>query len=553
MEHEEIISTLLSMCETDPDAVLSFINDAMMKDEILQSYTSLQFCKARAFQYKGLKPLVERPGDIQINTANKEELQRYLTDQNLNCLELSLAEFKKIEDSDFDFVKGMDITWWQSNLDGLASILEQFRPGKVQKILQKTKIMYFGIDRILNLPDTSKRISPDLIRPYLDTWIEYPSIVQNALIADIGNDSKGRQYLQIWFLGKSPDDFLDTDTFGDLKIGEIFIFNDGTYSAQLSDKPDNVDFSLQIPQIIQCRQCGGEIRTGKKFCANCGAAQELLNSSNSSSDNRDPQGSNTADEWIDSSRKLLSQNLFKEGLQALNNAISIDPNNAITWGLKGMAFNYLDQYNDSILALDRSITLNPNDADIWEAKGLALKSLKKFSEALDSINMSININPKSSLAWKYKGESLLNLNRNEEAILSFNQAIALDPTDIQLWLYRGLVQENLQQYQEAIHSYDQAINLDPTAFLAWESKGIIFEHLGKHEEAIKILDNAIKIFSGSERSWKYKGFGLAYLSHFDEAIYCLEKSISIFPEDNETQEFLRRVIILKNNNGGVPK
>ena len=236
MDASQVIADILNLSETEPEKALIVI-DELIKNKDLETFESLQFCKARAFQTKGLKPVIERPW-IQIKTTNREELMKYLVDDDLNNLELALSEYKKIEDSHPDFVvECLDREWWEDNIEGMGSILERCRPGMVQTIMRKTKFSFFGLERILDTPQKSKRISPELLKPYLYTWFEYPSIVKSAMIFDIDFDSKGRRYVEFWLFGKTIDDFLDDETFGEAKIGTLYIYDDKQYSLEPPEKP----------------------------------------------------------------------------------------------------------------------------------------------------------------------------------------------------------------------------------------------------------------------------------------------------------------------------
>jgi tetratricopeptide (TPR) repeat protein len=72
----------------------------------------------------------------------------------------------------------------------------------------------------------------------------------------------------------------------------------------------------------------------------------------------------------------------------LDEAIRLDPNYAIAWFNKGIAFGGLgwelkdqSKYNESLQALDKAIELNPLYANAWYFKGLTLKVLGRIPDA----------------------------------------------------------------------------------------------------------------------------------------------------------------------------
>jgi hypothetical protein len=118
----------------------------MTQHPVLRTYPFLKLCKARAYQVKGLKPLLEGPF-INIAIAEPDGLRWCISDENLNYLGLTLLELKQIEDIDSE---AMNIIG-EGFIDGVAIILEECRPGRVQQVLGRTKLRYFGISRIKDL------------------------------------------------------------------------------------------------------------------------------------------------------------------------------------------------------------------------------------------------------------------------------------------------------------------------------------------------------------------------------------------------------------------
>jgi hypothetical protein len=82
-----ICGEIFILCESNPDAGLEWIKKIISEKQVLESYVFLKFCKARAYQIKGVQPLKDRPF-VKVGVAGSEELRLYLNDENLNYLEL---------------------------------------------------------------------------------------------------------------------------------------------------------------------------------------------------------------------------------------------------------------------------------------------------------------------------------------------------------------------------------------------------------------------------------------------------------------------------------
>ena len=72
-------------------------------------------------------------------------------------------------------------------------------------------------------------------------------------------------------------------------------------------------------------------------------------------------------------------------------------------------------------AFEQALDLDSEDARAWNGKGNALLLLNRYGEALNAFERSLDLNPEFSPAWNGKGSALRNLNRSEEALDAFNQ------------------------------------------------------------------------------------------------------------------------------------
>jgi hypothetical protein len=230
-EEEEMFAKIWNLCESDPDEGLEFIKKAISEKPVLESYAFLKSCKARAYQIKGVQPLRDKPW-VKVGIAGPEELRLYINDENLNYLELALSEISQVEDLDPEVVGSLYWAEGDTQVDTMACILERCRPGRVQQILGKTKLLYFNVGRIKTVP-SEEELPPEKRRPFLDIPFSFPSIIKSVLVLEVGRDAKGREYIHYMLFGKLFDDFEPGETCGDAEIGTIYLFNDGTFAHTL--------------------------------------------------------------------------------------------------------------------------------------------------------------------------------------------------------------------------------------------------------------------------------------------------------------------------------
>jgi len=92
-------------------------------------------------------------------------------------------------------------------------------------------------------------------------------------------------------------------------------------------------------------------------------------------------------------------NRSKKILASFDHALTLDPNNATAWCLKGICFRNLDRDEEALEALDHALTLDPNNAAAWYLKGVSLididqeqnKRISVDSEDIPTSSSSTNI------------------------------------------------------------------------------------------------------------------------------------------------------------------
>jgi tetratricopeptide (TPR) repeat protein len=160
------------------------------------------------------------------------------------------------------------------------------------------------------------------------------------------------------------------------------------------------------------------------------------------------------------------------------------------WLNEGDALCGLKRYEEALAAYDQAIRLDPNDALTYRRKGNALYGLKRYEEALAAYEQAIHLDPNLAATYYNKGIALRNLKRYEEALTALEQAIHLDPSDAHAYDNKGSALHHLKRYQEALFAYEQAIHLDPDNVDAYYGKGFTLEALGKKQEAQQAYERA---------------------------------------------------------------
>jgi tetratricopeptide (TPR) repeat protein len=124
----------------------------------------------------------------------------------------------------------------------------------------------------------------------------------------------------------------------------------------------------------------------------------------------------------------FGHDMEEEGIKAINQWITLNPENTTAWLYKAFAEAERNP-EESLNAFNKLIELQPDEATNWIGKGQMLYALKRYSEALEAFNKYTSIDTTRTDVWGMKASTLSQLGRYEEAISIINEALRNNPGD----------------------------------------------------------------------------------------------------------------------------
>jgi tetratricopeptide (TPR) repeat protein len=144
----------------------------------------------------------------------------------------------------------------------------------------------------------------------------------------------------------------------------------------------------------------------------------------------------------------FSQRLKRNPGQALIEAeeiITLAPDNASGWCLKGMALLELDRLEEALRSFDKAIKLRPDLAEAWHGRGSCLLRLQNYREALAALEKAPHL---YSVCYQ-KGCALGSLGRYNEAMDALQEAIRLNHDDQEVLNRSRSLLEEMAKRREA--------------------------------------------------------------------------------------------------------
>jgi len=174
-------------------------------------------------------------------------------------------------------------------------------------------------------------------------------------------------------------------------------------------------------------------------------------------------------------RKIQARNAYDQGgsnfregrvslgLASLQEAVQLDPDNAIYWNALGVAQLQLRRWPEAQVSFEKGVQLDRNYAEAYHNLGLAQARQGRLDQAVASYRKSLTYPtyPSPELAYHNMGEAYLRQGKLLEAEESLRQAVQLESKNQLSYYLLGVVLVEAGRKGEAATVFRQARDLDP--------------------------------------------------------------------------------------------
>jgi tetratricopeptide (TPR) repeat protein len=159
------------------------------------------------------------------------------------------------------------------------------------------------------------------------------------------------------------------------------------------------------------------------------------------------------------------------------------------------------QFQESMNALDEALRLDPKLVPALTLKAKLAMAADRYDVARESLERALAADPSAWYAQFLYGFQFYKQSQMPEAIQALEKTRRLNPRDPRAAMYLGLAQESLGQTADALRSYHEAIRLGEAAgaletdMLLSCSRLLLI--LGDFEECGRLIQRALKLEPGS--------------------------------------------------------
>ncbi len=252
-----------------------------------------------------------------------------------------------------------------------------------------------------------------------------------------------------------------------------------------------------------------------------------------------------ADDALVRGEAALDQKDYAAAEQALQQAVSTDPNNFRAWYDLGYVYSATNRRSEAVEAYRKSVGAKP---DVFESNlnlGLLLAqsgdaSAEKYLRAATGLKPASNVNQNIARAWLALGQ-LLRKSDPKKALDAYAKVAQLRPMDPEPHLSSALIAEDSKDFVTAEKEYEAAQRLDPKSVEAAAGIANVYLETNRLDDAEKAVRNYLALTeqaapgvggpAQTAAAHTQLGRVLLVLHRRDEAITEFEEALKLSPGD----------------------
>lgn len=224
----------------------------------------------------------------------------------------------------------------------------------------------------------------------------------------------------------------------------------------------------------------------------------------------------------------LSKNL-DEKILFYTKAIELDPNNAMAYNNRGIAYCEKNEFDLALYDYNKAIAIKPNFAYAINLRGRIYYGKKDYEQALTCFNKAIKLKPDLYYAYYNRGKIYYERHDYDQALIDYNKAIELKGDYSNAFNDRGHVFMRKKDYDQAINDYNKAVILYPSNGILYSNRGIAFFHKGDFDQALHDYNKAISLKPENANTYYWRAILYNKKGEYEKSQADYDKAKSLNP------------------------
>lgn len=216
---------------------------------------------------------------------------------------------------------------------------------------------------------------------------------------------------------------------------------------------------------------------------------------------------------------------------AIQSGILSQPNLAIAFYRRGVAYFEKFDYDHALQDYDQAILLNPSFPQAHNNRGVIFHDRGDYDRAIPEFDLAIQLNPNYPLAIYNRGNSYKGKGEFDRAIQDYDLSIKLNPNYAPAFNNRGNAYCGKGEFDRGIQDYDQAIKLSPNYDVAFDNRGLAYKNKGEFARAIQDYDQAVRLNARVALTFYHRGQAQFALAQFAFAQKDFAAAVQLQPKN----------------------
>ncbi|MFZ5874868.1 MAG: tetratricopeptide repeat protein [Nitrospirota bacterium] len=235
--------------------------------------------------------------------------------------------------------------------------------------------------------------------------------------------------------------------------------------------------------------------------------------------------------WVNAGR-------LEDAQRELERALAIDETWGPTYGLLGVVFSMMKQYDRADRAFEVGLALVPGDSQIAMNRGIAYEQRGLPDQALAVYEGLLSRYPRHALALGRSAVLLDRGGRLDEAVERYRAILAIEPTQDEVRAALGAALARLGRWDDAERAFRELAARRPESGETWFNLGMVREQLGRAPGALDAYREAAAR-SPSDPDPEFRaGMIHARLGRWDDAAAAFERALARAPNHAESRRNL---------------
>lgn len=230
---------------------------------------------------------------------------------------------------------------------------------------------------------------------------------------------------------------------------------------------------------------------------------------------------------------LFQTNRTKDGLQYLNRAVELKPQESMFFYNYGVALRAVGDQANAIRMLSASVQFKPDHVDAISQLAEIYQKTNEWDKAIAMLEKASSLNPMDAKLLRRLGDLLHHVKRYQEATVVLRKAIGITQNDASLHHQLGLCLQATGDHEGAIACYKKCIEIKGDIAPAHNNLAILYADQNKNEQAIEHYLKALEINGGLFQTKCNLGGLYRKTGQLDESVRWLESAVDQKPDCGE--------------------